>query len=398
MKRLKRIVLTGTFVGLAASVGFCGYETGTPTEASGSSTNGPTFASVTNRPIILKGLYGSRAGSKYTRTGDPAASAIANGLRWLRDSQNKDGSWGTETNALAAETGLALLAFLARGETVSSAEFGVTVEKGLVFLLRENEETNSPALNGHPPAICHAISTWAACEAYAMTRIPRLKPVAASGLDFILKGQHESGLWDGSYRIDEGGDDVEASVWQVLALKGGLMGGVIEEKGLRESLRRSAEAMRRVLEAQPDAGTAAGAVLCLQLCGEGRSPVCRAALRSLETLTPDWQAPSFKDPMFRWHLATQAFFHEGVEHWVRWNRLFNPMLVKHQVVQKDADGKVTGYWDSPGSGERFGRVYSTALSLLMLEVYQQRYLPTYEPAAMQEKKDAPAQDVEVHIQ
>lgn len=99
---------------------------------------------------------------------------IANGLRWLQNSQNKDGSWGTDTNALEAETGLALLAFLARGETVSSAEFGVTVEKGLAFLIRNNETTNSPSLKGQPPAICHAISTWAACEAYAMTRIPRL--------------------------------------------------------------------------------------------------------------------------------------------------------------------------------------------------------------------------------
>lgn len=391
------LVLIVTFVELAVSVGVCGSETGTPAAASAASTNAPVFESVTNRPLILKGLYGSRAKLR-SRTSEPTAAAIGNGLRWLRDSQNKDGSWGAETNALAAETGLALLAFLARGETVSSAEFGVTVEKGLVFLIQHLEATNSPALKGHPPAICHAISTWAACEAYAMTRIPRLKPVAASGLDVILKGQRESGLWDGSYHIGDGGDDVEASVWQVLALKGGLMGGVMEEKGLRESLRRSAGAMNRVLEGQPDAGTAAGAVLCLQLCGEGRSPVCRSALKSLETLTPDWQSPSFKDPMFRWHLATQAFFHEGAQYWVRWNRLFNPMLVEHQVVQKNAEGKDSGYWDSPGEGERFGRVYATALSLLMLEVYQQRYLPAYQPPPPQEEGGAAGKDIEVKVE
>jgi hypothetical protein len=35
----------------------------------------------------------------------------------------------------------------------------------------------------------------------------------------MLKGQRSSGLWDNSYRTNEGGDDIEASIWQVLALK-----------------------------------------------------------------------------------------------------------------------------------------------------------------------------------
>jgi hypothetical protein len=158
--------------------------------------------------------------------------------------------------------------------------------------------------------------------------------------------------------------------------------------------------MRKVLEGQPepDAGTVVGAALCLQLCGEGRSPACQAALRSIETLTPDWQTPSFKDPMLRWHLATQVFFQHGGQLWVRWNRLFRPMLVDHQVVQTNTVGQAAGYWESPGDRELFGRTYSTALALLMLEVYQQRYLPTYQPAAIGEEKDVPPQDVEIHIQ
>ena len=394
----KYVIVVLTFVGLAASVGLCDSETGTPAASSATSTNAPAFASVTTGPLILKGTYGSRAKLRR-QTSEPVAATIGNGLRWLRDSQNKDGSWGTETNALAAEAGLALLAFLTRGETVSSAEFGVTVERGLAFLIPALEATNNLALDWHPPAIGHAISTWAACEAYAMTRIPRLKPVAASGLAVILKGQRQSGLWDGSYRIGEGGDDVEASIWQVLALKGGLMGGVMEEKGLRESLRRSSEAMRRVLEVQPDAGTAAGAVLCLQLCGEGRSPACPTGLVALETMIPDSEAPFFKGPVFPWYLANQAFFYQGGQHWVRWNRLFTPMLVKHQVVSDDVGGKEVGYWDSPGGGERFGRAYATALSVLMLEVCQVYFTrPTSQPLSRQNEKEADDEDIKIKIE
>jgi hypothetical protein len=397
MRHNHQIVLTGAIAALAwltAGEAPCAPETNTAS-ASASPTNGAVvIVPITNHPIVFKGLL--RSASARRLSNDPTASAVNRGLRWLRDSQNKDGSWGADTNELRAATGLALLAFFARGETPSSQEFGKTVQEGLKWLSAEMRASNGLARAGQPPAFGHGISTWAVCEAYALTRIPALKPVAEQALSTILKAQRPSGLWDGSYQTVGGTDDVEASVWQVLALKGGLMAGA-EAEGLRDGLRKSADGMRKVLEAQPDLGTAAGAALCLQLYGEGRTPTCKSALKSLDALTPDWQAPSFPDPIFRWHLATQVFFREGGQRWVRWNRLFNPMLVGRQVVQQGEQGKDTGYWDSPGSGERFSRVYATALSLLMLEVYQQHYLPTYQPAPTADEGNAADKDVEIKV-
>ena len=43
--------------------------------------------------------------------------AVLQGLRWLKESQNTNGSWGSAANELDAATGAAVLAFLGNGET-----------------------------------------------------------------------------------------------------------------------------------------------------------------------------------------------------------------------------------------------------------------------------------------
>ena len=60
-------------------------------------------------------------------------------LRWLKKNQEADGSWhinsGGGSNASGpakpAMTGLALLTYLAHGETPASEEFGQTVERAI---------------------------------------------------------------------------------------------------------------------------------------------------------------------------------------------------------------------------------------------------------------------------
>ena len=369
-----RIVGCSLLVALTVGVGLAEPLTNSAVSAASSNGN-PSIPAKS--PIIMSGLYGTRStsGRHSAGVGDPTASAISRGLRWLQHSQNEDGSWGT--NELDATTGLALLAFLGRGETPASQEFGTTVERAMKFLLADMQTTNGLARRAQPTAFGHAVSTWAICEAYSMTQIPMIKPVAEGALSVILQGQRRSGLWGASYRTDDGGDDIDISVWQVVALRNGLMMGS-QAVGLRESLGKASEAMKRTIEAKPDASTTVGAVLCLQLCGEARSPACRTGLVALATMTPDWPDPSCKDPIFRWYLANEAFFYQGGQAWARWNRLFFPMLLKHQVVSQDAQGKEVGYWESPGGGERFGRIYATALSIRLLDFLYIRHLPMYQ--------------------
>ena len=60
--------------------------------------------------------------------------------------------------------------------------------------------------------------------------------------------------------------------------------------------------------------------------------------------------------------------------WQQWNVALRDMLVKSQRTE----GPVAGTWDPTDEWERqAGRLYATALRLLMLEVYY-RHLPLYQ--------------------
>jgi hypothetical protein len=61
------------------------------------------------------------------------------------------------------------------------------------------------------------------------------------------------------------------------------------------------------------------------------------------------------------------------EHWQRWNEAMRTALLSRQVK----DGPLAGSWDTGDLwGGHGGRVYTTALATLILEVYY-RFLPIY---------------------
>lgn len=339
-------------------------------------------------PIIIKRLWKGRSASARGNSldsasgiGDRTEIAVLRGLRWLVSCQNKDGAWGEKAEELEASTGLALLAFIGHGETPASTEYGKSVEAGLKYLLSIQKATNLTNWPGNQLAISHAVSTWAICDGYSLTLIPFLQSNGDEGLRIVIKGQRPSGLWDEFYRMDDGQDDMEASIWQVLALQSGKRAGS-QLDGLQNCLDKAAAGMEKALDTNLDTGTKAGLVFGMQLCGQTSKPVVQNAITNLFALTSDWNAPSFNDPIFRWYLITEAIFQNGGKPWGVWNRQFAPMLVNHQVKQERSGGVTLGYWDSPGKQERFGRVYSTALSLLMLEIYYQfnslNRLPAYD--------------------
>ena len=82
---------------------------------------------------------------------------------------------------------------------------------------------------------------------------------------------------------------------------------------------------------------------------------------------------------YYWYYATLAMYQMQGEPWQRWN----DALQKSLIGSQRHEGALDGSWDpDPVWGGCGGRVYSTALSTLCLEVYY-RYLPLYvagEPA------------------
>jgi hypothetical protein len=138
---------------------------------------------------------------KYTnpRTGRRTQDALLRGLRWLREHQNPDGSWGDGTPQYSpALTGLALLTFLAHGETPASVEFGPCVMSAIRNLMTQlgRDGGEIKGANGY----AHSIATYALAEAYALTRSPVLADALAPAVRRIVQGQAPTGSYN--YNFD----------------------------------------------------------------------------------------------------------------------------------------------------------------------------------------------------
>lgn len=341
-------------------------------------------------PVVMKGIYSSRTpGQRGTALASYGGSgstegAVLRALRWLKKNQETDGSWPQHKHAM---TGLALLCFLAHGETPASEEFGGTVERGIKWLI-----ANQGRDGGFPRRYEHAIATYALCEAYALTKIPTLEEPATKAVEILVRGQNPSGGFD--YGLDRSNrDDTSVMGWCAQALKAAKMAG-IHVSGLDEAMKKAVQGFKK--NAHPSGGfgytgpgqsglTGVG-VLCMQLLGAANDPDCVRGLAHLTDATFNWEGGGKYNQNYYWYYITQAKFHAGKDTWEAWNKVFSKTLVSHQTIIKngieDAHGKLVdiGFWDMDAkiSGHTDGPVMNTALCCLQLEVYY-RYLPTYKP-------------------
>ena len=84
---------------------------------------------------------------------------------------------------------------------------------------------------------------------------------------------------------------------------------------------------------------------------------------------------------YYWYYATQAMFQMQEDYWTAWNDRLRPLAESSQIQFGDQAGSwhplrpVRDKWGHAG-----GRLYVTALHLLMLEVYY-RHLPLFQELA-----------------
>ncbi len=322
-------------------------------------------------------------------------------------------------------TGLALLTFLAHGETPASEEFGETVEKAISYLLdHQKEDGRFYPGKAPPPAVSNrgyggggrdyyggpyiqAVVTYALAEAYGMTRVPRLRTAMEKGIQVVLDHQQDGGGYDYYYRKSYRAD-VSATGWQLQAMKAAYIAGARNE-GLKEAMEKGIGFVKKVQD--PESGVfsyrllrgtevkplkserlTGVAVLCLQLLGYGRDQAVKAGLASLKGTTCDWKDPP-PWPMYGWYYITQAKFHAGGQTWKGWNAQFAKAYLSHQ--NKD------GSWTSPtGKADNFevskGLVYSTTFAALTLMVYY-HHLPTYQHTAVENEAEEFEEDDDVEV-
>jgi hypothetical protein len=327
-------------------------------------------------------------------------TAVAAALDWLARAQSSDGRWdadahgaGRETKTLGHDrrgagaqadtgvTGLALLTFLGSGETHLAGKHRENVQHGLEFLLGSQARDGNLAGNAELFAAmyCHGIASLALGEAYALSGDDRLLPGLQRALQFTISAQHAAGGW--RYRANEPTDagDMSQFGWQLMALKSAELGGLPMPIATRVKMVRFMQSCsigknRGLAGYRPGDRASrtmtAEALVCRYFLDAENSPqaIDEGAAYVMEE-RPNRQAPNF----YYWYYATLAMFQRQGDDWQRWNAALQAELLARQRW----DGASAGSYDPDDLwGGYGGRVYSTALATLSLEVYY-RYLPIH---------------------
>jgi hypothetical protein len=314
--------------------------------------------------------------------------AVVKGLNWLAAHQGRDGGWrfdlkngacngycrnpGTSPTKTGA-TGLALLAFLGANHTHLTGQHRDVVRKGLYYLGEHAKLSADGADLCDGTMYGQGIATLALCEAYAMTDDPGLKDLAQKALDYIVYAQDRKG---GGWRYTPGTPgDTTVTGWQWMALKSGRMARLQVSQSpfylaqrFLDSVASSDGSQFGYMTREPRRATTAVGLLCRMYSGwRHENPTLARGVSQLAAWGPS------DIEMYYNYYATQVMFHWGGSDWERWNRKLQASLIRSQATQGHESG--SWYFDDircqPG-----GRLYATAMAVLILEVYY-RYMPLY---------------------
>jgi hypothetical protein len=233
----------------------------------------------------------------------------------------------------------------------------------------------------------HGIAAYALCEACAVAAAAgqaadaRYREAAEKAVRFIESQQHRDGGWRYTGRPDES-SDTSVSGWQVLSLKSAKEAGIeANPVCLKEAVRffRSCRWLdtgrsRYHVFAPETTPAASGMGMLVQalLLDQPDSEWIRKGANYLADFAEiQWadQEPGNETRSYLWYHCTLAMFQHGGEPWQRWNDIVGERIRSTQ--DQDSQSCTFGSWDwqSDDFGEQGGRIYTTALGVLTLEVY-----------------------------
>ncbi len=368
------------------------------------------------RQGTLNALMAGRSASTRSRLvrvgggSEESERAVGLGLAWLARQQKKDGGWEFDQGSKderAAATGLALLPFLAAGETHKPSKdkgeerrYMKTVAEGLGFLMRACAPAGATAGRMSANMYAQGIASIALCEAYGMTKDPALRPYAQAAINYIQRAQGPNGSW--GYAAAANGDTSIVG-WQVQALQAAKLSKdlIVDERVIKKAvafLNHAAAGSRKSMYgyadsagAQPGTGLTAVGLLCRYYL-DAWGPSHPGMIDGVAGLVKNPPTPGGGlRNMYYYYYATQVVhFYEG-DDWKNWNEGprkddgtrkggMRDWLITSQIKKDDA-AKI-GSWDNEAGtiGTSCGRLGTTALALLTLEVYY-RHLPLYKRGA-----------------
>lgn len=367
----------------------------------------PDAAPLSQRRTSVPETYQLRAIERRSeiarKNGGNEASeqAVERSLKWLAEHQEPAGFWDADAygagqvgvdeegvnrqyagkTADAGITALALLAFLGAGHTTDEGPHTDNVNRAIDWLIANQRDDGflAPGAAHFEQMYCHGMATYALAEAYGMQanrENSRIRRPLEKAVLYIAAQQGDDGGW----RYVKGQEgDMSMFGWQLMALKSAEIAGLtmppaartkmvrfLKDRSLGES--NGLAAYRKTLKPTPP--MTAEALFCKQMLGMTRSnPASIEAVTYLLQNAPKRSELNY----YYWYYGTLAMYQFGGTAWERWNAALRDLLIAEQIKT----GPDAGSWAPKDTwGPYGGRVYSTAIATLSLEVYY-RFLPLY---------------------
>ncbi len=373
-------------------------------------------------PGIFQNRHGEAKEQALRREGGSLQSEVrvARGLLFLANHQARDGHWSMhEFNKDAhktvmeqgvsktiyeadkstpesmrrddiAGTALALLPFLGAGHTQlpvpgAAVDYHKNIKAGLDYLIKSQSayrDGNFGSQLGGNFMYSHALATIAMCEAYGLTSDPALKLSAQRAINFIENAQHEGGGWRYKPRMP---GDLSVTGWMLMALKSGQMAGLnVKPEVLKKAdkfLDSCAIADAGGYSYTPGTPERISMTAVGLLCRQYQGVTARNGDMLKGILRLEQQPPDRTRDIYYLYYATQVMHHIGGKSWTKWNLgskedgkdgIRDILIGLQDDGKKNADNAGSWMFQRPADG----RLMSTSLALLTLEVYY-RHLPLY---------------------
>ena len=287
------------------------------------------------------------------------------GLSYLEKNQTANGTWNDQTGSQPGVVGLALIAFLSKGDDPNHGPYAQVIQRCIDYIISQQNPNNgyigSSMYN-------HGFATLALAEAYGMVEHPEIADSLKKAVELILSAQERNPSHAWRYTPDSRDADSTVAGCQIVALLGARNAGIpIPDKAISKGLAYLARCRGT------DGGygyTSAGSskvtltaigVTCLALAKEKDG---KGFAKSVEHLRKNLNYRDSNYPYYFEYYMAQALFHADDKLWDEWNQ----KNLRYLSVLQRPDGS----W--PGNK---GAAFSTAGALLSLAV-NYRLLPIYE--------------------
>ena len=288
------------------------------------------------------------------------------GLEFLAENQEEIGCWTDNSyGSQPGVVGIAILAFLARGDDPEFGPYRWHVKRAMNFLLKQqNQETGYIGSSMYN----HGFATLALAEFYGVTNDLRIGPALQKATNLIVSSQktNPKGAW--RYSPDSKDADSTVTGAQLVALFASRNAGIdvpedAFDKGKKFLL--SCQDARGGFGYTGNSGanlprTAIGSLI-LALAKERDSEAFKLAIDYLrENARYGDQGHKF----YSLYYTSQAMFHSSPSDWNKWNF--------QNVKQLQSTQREDGSWKG-----NYGATFATSAALLSMAL-NYRYLPIYE--------------------